>query len=92
MGIDFDDYHLDQNVSEDEVLFLITKLNSDSTVSGIIVQLPIPQHLNTDKIIQAVDVKKDVDGFNELNFGRFTRSVNVIGEDFITPVHHWEFG
>jgi len=56
-------YHLDENVEEKVVLGLIEELNNDSQVNGIIVQLPLPKHLNENKIAKAIAPIKDVDGF-----------------------------
>ncbi len=54
-------------ISEEELLALIAELNADDGVDGILVQLPLPKHIDTDKVIAAVDVSKDVDGFHPLN-------------------------
>ena len=53
--------------SEEELLELIDTLNEDKTVHGILVQLPLPKHINEDKIIDSIDITKDVDGFHPLN-------------------------
>jgi methylenetetrahydrofolate dehydrogenase (NADP+) / methenyltetrahydrofolate cyclohydrolase len=57
------------NASEDEVIGLIERLNADPAIHGILVQLPLPQRLNTERILQAVAATKDVDGFNWCNLG-----------------------
>ena len=62
-------YHLDENISETELLKIIQQLNEDNTVNGIIVQLPLPKHLNTNRIINAIAPLKDVDGFHPYNTG-----------------------
>lgn len=62
-------YHLDENISETELLKIIQQLNEDNTVNGIIVQLPLPKHLNTNRIINAISPLKDVDGFHPYNTG-----------------------
>lgn len=62
-------YHLDENISETELLEIIQQLNEDDTVNGIIVQLPLPKHLNTNRIINAISPLKDVDGFHPYNTG-----------------------
>lgn len=62
-------YHLDENISETELLKIIQQLNEDDTVNGIIVQLPLPKHLNTNRIINAISPLKDVDGFHPYNTG-----------------------
>lgn len=56
-------------ISQDELLTIIDKLNADDTVDGILVQLPLPKHIQEDKIINAIAVEKDVDGFHTLNTG-----------------------
>ena len=60
----------DNNVTEDELLALIDSLNSDSEVDGFIVQLPLPKHIDEQRITEAVIPSKDVDGFNPVNVGR----------------------
>lgn len=62
-------YHLDENISETELLKMIQQLNEDGSVNGIIVQLPLPKHLNTNRIINAISPLKDVDGFHPYNTG-----------------------
>lgn len=62
--------HLPVSVSEGELLEEIQKLNHDDSVDGFIVQLPLPTHMNQEKIILAIDPEKDVDGFHPVNFGK----------------------
>ena len=57
----------DESISEDELLTLIKELNSDDTVDGVLVQLPLPKHISEAKVIEAIDKTKDVDGFHPLN-------------------------
>ena len=64
------DHKLPENVSVAELLALIGKLNADSAVSGILVQLPLPSQIDTQKVIAAIDPAKDVDGFHPINAGR----------------------
>ena len=64
------DQHLAEDVSENELLDLIARLNIDENVNGILVQLPLPPQINADKVIAAIDPDKDVDGFHPLNSGR----------------------
>jgi methylenetetrahydrofolate dehydrogenase (NADP+)/methenyltetrahydrofolate cyclohydrolase len=64
------DQHLPESVSEAELLDLISRLNADAHVSGILVQLPLPPQIDSHKIIAAIDPAKDVDGFHPLNVGR----------------------
>ncbi|MEI6687020.1 MAG: bifunctional 5,10-methylenetetrahydrofolate dehydrogenase/5,10-methenyltetrahydrofolate cyclohydrolase, partial [Planctomycetota bacterium] len=65
-------YKLDANSTQEDLLNLISKLNHDPKVHGILVQLPLPKHLNTDLILDAVTALKDVDGFGPENLGLLT--------------------
>jgi len=60
---------LPENTSEEELLKLIAELNADSSVHGILVQLPLPKHIDEDKVIMAIDPSKDVDGFHPVSVG-----------------------
>ena len=60
----------EDNVSEAEVLQKVQELNNDDSVDGFIVQLPLPKHISEQKVIEAIDYKKDVDGFHPINVGR----------------------
>lgn len=60
---------LPESTSEAELLKVIDELNNDSTVHGILVQLPLPKHINEDKVIMAIKPEKDVDGFHPVNVG-----------------------
>ena len=60
-------YKMDERSSEEEILKLIDKLNNDDKIHGILVQLPLPAHINSKKILNHVDPRKDVDGFHPLN-------------------------
>ncbi len=66
------DHQLDTNTPEADLLNLIDKLNNDSSVHGILVQLPIPGHIDAEKVIDAIDPTKDVDGFHTINVGRLS--------------------
>jgi methylenetetrahydrofolate dehydrogenase (NADP+)/methenyltetrahydrofolate cyclohydrolase len=61
--------------TEETLLATIKKLNEDSDVDGFIVQLPLPKHIDADKITEAIDYKKDVDGFHPINLGRMQRNL-----------------
>lgn len=61
--------HLSENTSEEDLLRLINELNDDETVHGILVQLPLPKHIDEEKVIMAINPKKDVDGFHPVNVG-----------------------
>lgn len=68
-GIRSESYELAEETTEDELIELINRLNSDSKVNGILVQLPLPSHIDEDKIIMAIDPSKDVDGFSPQSVG-----------------------
>ena len=61
--------HLPEDTSEEELIELIERLNKDNTVNGILVQLPLPKHINEDRVITAITPEKDVDGFHPVNVG-----------------------
>jgi len=61
---------LDANVTEEKLLETVNALNNDSDIDGFIVQLPLPKHISEQKITEAIDPKKDVDGFHPINVGR----------------------
>ena len=61
--------HLPENTSEEELLKLIDELNKDDSVHGILVQLPLPKHINEDNVIMAISPDKDVDGFHPVSVG-----------------------
>jgi len=69
VGMNSYEYKLDKHVSEGELLGLIEKLNSDENVNGILCQLPLPDHLNSDLVINSINPEKDVDGFHISNVG-----------------------
>jgi methylenetetrahydrofolate dehydrogenase (NADP+)/methenyltetrahydrofolate cyclohydrolase len=69
-GIESFEYALEGNVPEDELLELVEKLNADSSVSGILVQLPLPKHIDEQKVILAICPDKDVDAFHPINVGK----------------------
>ncbi|MCD6569096.1 MAG: bifunctional methylenetetrahydrofolate dehydrogenase/methenyltetrahydrofolate cyclohydrolase FolD [Deltaproteobacteria bacterium] len=69
-GIKSFDYHMDTDISQTEVVSLIDTLNAEDDVDGILVQLPLPDHLNTQEILLRIDPSKDADGFHPYNLGR----------------------
>ncbi len=71
---------LPEDVSEEELLKLIEKYNQDEKVHGILVQLPLPKHINERRVLYAIDPRKDVDGFHPVNVGKL-----VIGEPCFVP-------
>ena len=64
------EYALPEDTTEEELLGLIDKLNSDSNVNGILCQLPVPAHINEEKVIDRISPDKDVDGFSKINVGK----------------------
>lgn len=69
LGINFQLIHFEKTVSEVELLNKIDELNNDQAVDGFIVQLPVPDHIDEDKVIEAIDPHKDVDGFTPISVG-----------------------
>ncbi len=69
--------HLDESTSEEILLKKIIELNHDDELDGYIVQLPLPNHINEEKILLAIDPKKDVDGFHPSNFGRMALEMDA---------------
>jgi len=80
IGIYSDDNRLPAETSEEDLLALIDKLNKDPKINGILVQLPLPKHINEDKVLLAIDPAKDVDGFHPVNVGKM-----VVGQDAYLP-------
>jgi len=70
-------HRFDASVTEDELLKTIADMNADESLDGFIVQLPLPKHISEDKVLQAVDARKDVDGFHPQNVGRLTLGLNT---------------
>lgn len=65
----------DETVTEAELLNKIEELNQDTSIDGFIVQLPLPNHINPEKVTEAIDYRKDVDGFHPINLGRMQRNL-----------------
>lgn len=70
VGIHAKDYDLPETTTQAELLMLIEKLNTQPDIDGILVQLPLPKHINADAILDKINPKKDVDGFHPYNVGR----------------------
>jgi len=70
VGFDSTDISYPESATEEEILVKIEEVNKDPNIDGLIVQLPLPKHIREDKIIEAIDYKKDVDGFHPINTGR----------------------
>lgn len=69
-GIRSEEYRLPEETTEEELLALVSKLNADGTIHGILVQLPLPKHISEERILSAIDPRKDVDAFHPENVGR----------------------
>ena len=72
IGIESRSYELPQETTEEELLGLVRELNEDNTVGGILVQLPLPEHIDEDKVLLAISPEKDVDGFHPMNVGNLS--------------------
>lgn len=69
-GFDSTLVRFDEDVTEEELLSAVRRLNEDNSIDGFIVQLPLPKHISEEKVTEAIDPKKDVDGFHPQNLGR----------------------
>ncbi|RVZ95072.1 bifunctional methylenetetrahydrofolate dehydrogenase/methenyltetrahydrofolate cyclohydrolase FolD [Helicobacter pylori] len=70
VGMDFDLKTLQENITEAKLLSLIKDYNTDQNISGVLVQLPLPRHIDSKMVLEAIDPSKDVDGFHPLNIGK----------------------
>jgi 5,10-methylene-tetrahydrofolate dehydrogenase/methenyl tetrahydrofolate cyclohydrolase len=73
IGIESSGYTLPATATQEEVESLVRQLNADPRVNGILVQLPLPSHLDDEKVLNAISIEKDVDGFHPLNIGRLAQ-------------------
>ena len=71
-GIEFEEFLLPEETTEEELINLIKKLNKDKNVHGILLQSPVPKHINIDRAFDTISPEKDVDGFNAVNVGNLT--------------------
>ena len=78
VGINSVAYDLDEGTTQAELLALVDKLNDDSSINGILVQLPLPKHLDSDEILERIKPQKDVDGFHPFNLGRLAQRMPVL--------------
>lgn len=76
VGMNSYEYKLPDDTSEDDLLSLIDQLNNDDSVHGILVQLPLPKHINEHKVINSISIEKDVDGFHLSNIGLLSSGSN----------------
>ena len=72
VGIEVIDHHLNENTTQNQLLELIAKLNNQENVNGILVQLPLPQHIHEQTILDSIHPDKDADGFHPLNVGKLS--------------------
>lgn len=80
LGIYSERYDLPENTTQEELMALIDRLNKDPKINGILVQLPLPKHLNEEEVLYAIDPDKDVDGFHPVNVGKL-----MIGNPYFLP-------
>jgi len=80
LGIKYRSFKLDVSIEEKEVMRLIEELNRDNSIQGIIVQMPLPAHIERQKIIEMINVNKDVEGVHPLNLGRI-----LMGKPYVIP-------
>jgi len=80
MGIFSDDNRLPAGTSQEGLMALVRRMNGDPKINGILVQLPLPRHLNESEVLLAIDPNKDVDGFHPMNVGKM-----VVGEKAFLP-------
>src|SRR3990170_6860412 len=80
LGIYSERYDLPEKTTQKDLIALVNKLNKDPKIHGILVQLPLPKHLNEEEVLYAIDPKKDVDGFHPVNVGKM-----LIGEPDYLP-------
>ena len=78
VGMNSFNYDLDGDISENQLLKLISELNKNDEVTGILVQLPLPEHINETIVIERIDPKKDVDGFHPYTIGRLMQRIPLL--------------
>ena len=84
VGIEVIDHHLSANTSQSEILDLVNKLNNQNNVNGILVQLPLPKHINEQDVLNSIDPDKDADGFHPINVGKLSIAKNH-NENLLIP-------
>lgn len=73
LGMESVSHHLPENITQEELEKLIRRLNRSKKINGILVQLPLPAHLNEERVLSLISIEKDVDGFSPLNIGRLAQ-------------------
>ena len=88
IGMEVEDHIKTEDISEKELIEIINQLNNDKKVNGILVQLPLPSHIDSRVIIDAIDPMKDADGFHALNVGRNSIGGDLLKKSFVpcTPL------
>jgi methylenetetrahydrofolate dehydrogenase (NADP+)/methenyltetrahydrofolate cyclohydrolase len=84
VGFNSWEHHLEASITQDELLAVVGRLNDDPAVHGILVQLPLPKHIDAERIISAVKPEKDVDGFHPMNAGKLS-----LGKPGLRPCTPW---
>ncbi|MHC8949950.1 bifunctional 5,10-methylenetetrahydrofolate dehydrogenase/5,10-methenyltetrahydrofolate cyclohydrolase [Sphingobacterium hungaricum] len=75
VGFESTNIRYESDITEDALIAKIQEINKDETIDGLIVQLPLPKHIDPEKITEAIDYRKDVDGFHPINLGRMQRNL-----------------
>lgn len=75
VGFDSTNIRYDVDITEDELITKIQEINKDPNIDGLIVQLPLPKHIDPERVTEAIDYRKDVDGFHPINLGRMQRNL-----------------
>ena len=84
VGFNSIEHKFSEDISEKKLLEIVSKLNSDNSVQGILVQLPLPKHVDSDKVLDSIKPEKDVDGFHAQNVGKLWSGLNSL--DPCTPL------
>ena len=84
VGINVIDHHIEDSITQNELLELINRLNNNESVNGILVQLPLPKHINEQLILDSINPDKDADGFHPLNVGKLSIA-NSNEENLLIP-------
>jgi methylenetetrahydrofolate dehydrogenase (NADP+)/methenyltetrahydrofolate cyclohydrolase len=75
VGFESTNIRYDETITEEELIAKVKEVNQDESIDGLIVQLPLPKHIDPDKVTEAIDYRKDVDGFHPINLGRMQRNL-----------------
>lgn len=75
VGFESTNIRYNESITEEELIAKIKEINQDASIDGLIVQLPLPKHINPDNVTEAIDYRKDVDGFHPINLGRMQRNL-----------------